>query len=115
VDRAIIERRLAGVVDQHVHFAKLIIRSMRKALALLPPSHMTGIRHCPTAAITYGATDLLATFHLSARDHQISTCIGETERHGTAETPAAASDESHFSLQIDDVFVHVVLRVEKPG
>jgi len=73
---------------------------------------MAGISHCPAAPITYCATDLFAARNLSARDDQISPRIGKTKRHGSAEASAAASDENHPSLQIDDVFVHLVAALQ---
>src|SRR5262249_37875124 len=109
VDRSIIKGGLAGVVDQHVYSAKLLVCRGRQVLALLPPSYMASVAHCPAAALAYCATHLLAGRNSSARDHQIGARIGEAERHGAAETSAAPSDENHLSGQIDDVLlVHPV-------
>src|SRR5690606_34759291 len=95
------DRRHAGVVDQHIHLAKLGVGSVHQAVDLVPVADMAAVGEGFAAEGAHFAGGFLAVFHLAAGDHHIGAAHRKSLDHLVAEAAAAAGDQHHFAGKVE--------------
>lgn len=104
VEDRLVQRRLAGIVDQDVEAAQFVPGEVGETFQFRPAAHVTGIRQAPTSGSGFDlAGCFLAGLERSAGDDHIGALAGEGQRHLAAETPAAAGHEGGATGEIEEV------------
>ena len=102
VGQLVVQRRHAGVVDQHVDAPELGIDGVDQAVQLVPPPHVHGV--CERAPARRGG-DLLggrdAGVVLAAGDDDIGAAPRRGQRHLPSQPPAATGDQDHAVGQVE--------------
>ncbi len=95
-----VERRHAGVVDQHVDLAEPFVDGVDEPIDLIPVTGMAGVGE-PLAAHRLDLRHHLAAgVDFPAGDDDVGAG-GEGKRHFTAQSAAAAGDQSSASGEIE--------------
>ena len=87
----------AGVVDQHMHFAKRRQRSVDDVLRRGEGGDVIGIGDGLPARLAYFGHHLFCGFATNVVDHHIGALGGERQRVGAAQTAARAGNDDGTS------------------
>src|SRR6185369_9458430 len=104
---AVVERRHARVVDEHVDAAELAVGAVGEGLDLAPVPHVAGHRQrAPPGGRAHLVRGGLAGGELAAGDDDVGARLREGQYHGAAEAAAAAGDEGDLAGEVKEPVQH---------
>ena len=106
IRRTAVERRHAGVVDQHVDLAEMSVNRVDQPVYLIPVADVAAMGESAPAERLDLLRHGLARIGLAAGDRDIGAGRRETQRHFPSHTAAAAGDQDDLAGHIDDVLGH---------
>jgi len=98
IEGSVVERGFPCIVDEDVDPTKARVCRIRENVTVMPTTDMAGMGHGPAAELLDRSGHFLARFNAATGDNDISTGLGKTQCHSSAQPSAAARYQHDLSL-----------------